>query len=164
MATEAKVVNLPGIDEAELAALARALAPRVRAGGTIHLAGTLGAGKTTFARALLGALGVGARIKSPTYTLIESYDVGDLIAHHLDLYRIAAAEEIEWLGLGDLAEGRQLWLIEWPERAQGAIPSADLVVELTHAGAGRDLKLTGVTVVGKRWLEGLRQQRVTGDS
>src|SRR5215468_1090374 len=124
--TDAVVLAVPGIDEAGLAAVACALAQQVREGGSIHLAGALGAGKTTFARALLGALGVGTRVKSPTYTLIESYVVGDLTAHHLDLYRIAAADEIEWLGLRDLAAGRQLWLIEWPERALAAIPAADL--------------------------------------
>jgi len=99
-----RVIHFPGIDEAALSGVARALAPRVRDGAVIHLAGPLGAGKTTFARALLRELGVGARIKSPTYTLIESYPAGDdLTAHHLDLYRIAAADEVEWLGLRDLA-------------------------------------------------------------
>jgi tRNA threonylcarbamoyladenosine biosynthesis protein TsaE len=134
--------------------VARALAPNVREGGVIHLAGPLGAGKTTFARALLGALGVGTRIKSPTYTLIESYVVGDLTAHHLDLYRIAAADEVEWLGLRDLASGKQLWLIEWPERALAAIPAPDLVVELAHAAHARDLKLMAFTPVASKWLEG----------
>src|SRR5207237_5937517 len=117
------VVRCYGIDEPALATLAQALAQRLREGGVIYLVGPLGAGKTTFARAMLRALGVGARVKSPTYTLIESYVAGDLTAHHLDLYRIAAAEEVEWLGLRDLATGAQLWLIEWPERAHGAIPA-----------------------------------------
>ena len=148
-----RVVHFPGIDEAALAGVARALAPRMRDGGVIHLAGPLGAGKTTFARALLGALGVGARIKSPTYTLIESYVVGDLTAHHLDLYRIAAADEVEWLGLRDLAAGKQLWLIEWPERAMPAIPAPDLVVELAHAADTRDLKLVALTPAASNWLE-----------
>ena len=138
--------------------MARALAPRVREGGVIHLAGPLGAGKTTFARALLGALGVGARVKSPTYTLIESYALGELTAHHLDLYRIAAADEVEWLGLDDLASGKQLWLIEWPERALAAIPAPDFSVELAHAGAERDLRLTAATPIGREWLDGLPQQ------
>ena len=148
-----RVVHFPGIDEAALAGVARALAPRMRDGAVIHLAGPLGAGKTTFARALLGALGVGARIKSPTYTLIESYVVGDLTAHHLDLYRIAAADEVEWLGLRDLAAGKQLWLIEWPERAMPAIPAPDLVVELAHAADTRDLKLVALTPAASNWLE-----------
>ena len=153
-----------GIDEAALAAVARALAARVREGGVIYLAGPLGAGKTTFARNLLGAMGVGDRIKSPTYTLIESYVAGELTAHHLDLYRIAAADEVEWLGLNDLASGKQLWLIEWPERAEGAIPAPDLVIELAHAGNARDLHLMPATIAGKIWLGGLTQQQLRANS
>jgi tRNA threonylcarbamoyladenosine biosynthesis protein TsaE len=140
------------VDEARLAALAAALAPALSAGGVVHLHGSLGAGKTTFARALLRALGVGERVKSPTYTLIESYALPDLAVHHLDLYRIAAAEELEWLGLRDLASGRALWLIEWPERGAGAIPAADLIVDLAHAGAVRDVILQPLTASARQWL------------
>jgi tRNA threonylcarbamoyladenosine biosynthesis protein TsaE len=166
--TDVRVSAFPRIDEAGLATVARTLAPLVREGGVIHLAGALGAGKTTFARALLGALGVGARIKSPTYSLIESYSVGDLSAHHLDLYRIAAADEVEWLGLRDLAAGKQLWLIEWPERALGAIPPADLAVALAHAEGVRDLKLSALSATARHWLDQLEgaptQQQVRANS
>lgn len=149
-------IALSGIDEDALAALARDLAPRLRGGGSIHLAGPLGAGKTTFARALLRALGAGERIKSPTYTLIESYALPGLTAQHLDLYRIAAAEELEWLGLRDLADGPALWLIEWPERGAGAIPSPDLTVSLAHAASGRDVVLHAHSDKGVRWLAGFK--------
>jgi tRNA threonylcarbamoyladenosine biosynthesis protein TsaE len=145
-------VALENIGEAELVAVARALAPCVRAGGAIHLIGPLGAGKTTFARALLRALGAGERVKSPTYTLIETYALPQLTVQHLDLYRIAAAEELEWLGLCDLADGSVLWLIEWPERGAGAIPPADCRVVLQHAHSGRDLHLDARSPVGKQWL------------
>ena len=145
-----------GIDEGELAALARELAPRLRGGGSIHLAGPLGAGKTTFARALLRALGAGERIKSPTYTLIESYALPGLTAQHLDLYRIAAPEELEWLGLRDLADGAVLWLVEWPERGVGAIPEPDLTVSLAHAASGRDVALHACSDRGVRWLTGFK--------
>ncbi|MBS0590025.1 MAG: tRNA (adenosine(37)-N6)-threonylcarbamoyltransferase complex ATPase subunit type 1 TsaE [Proteobacteria bacterium] len=140
------------LDEAGLVAVARGLAARVGEGGAIHLCGELGAGKTTFARALLGALGVGARIKSPTYSLIESYEVDGLQIHHLDLYRIAAADELEFLGLGDLAAGRFLILIEWPERGGDALPAPDLIAHLRHAGAKRQLQLTPCTQRGESWL------------
>ena len=145
----------PDVDEATLTAFARALAPAAAEGGTINLVGELGAGKTTFARALLGALGVGARVKSPTYSLIESYVVGGLAIHHLDLYRIAAADEVEWLGLRDLAVGRHLWLIEWPERAVGALPAPDLVVYLAHAEHGRDMRVEAASAAARRWLESI---------
>ncbi|MEP6484878.1 MAG: tRNA (adenosine(37)-N6)-threonylcarbamoyltransferase complex ATPase subunit type 1 TsaE [Rudaea sp.] len=142
------------VDEAGLVRIAGQLANTVGEGGVIHLVGPLGAGKTTFARALLTALGVGSRVKSPTYSLIESYAVGALGIQHLDLYRIADPEEIEWLGLRDFADP-QLWLIEWPERAHGAIPAADLVVRLAHADAARDIRLQTLTERARRWLAGL---------
>ena len=145
-----------GIDEAALAAMAGALAPQLAQGGVVHLCGSLGAGKTTFARALLRALGVGERIKSPTYTLIETYVLGELSVHHLDLYRIAAADELEWLGLRDLAAGRQLWLIEWPERGAGMLPPADLKVFLEHAGTARNLLFEAASEQAKAWLRNAR--------
>ena len=153
--SESGAVAFAGIDEAGLVAVARALAPRLREGGVVYLVGPLGAGKTTFARALLGALGVTVRIKSPTYSLIESYTIDHLAAHHLDLYRIAHADEVEWLGLRDLAAGKQLWLIEWPERAAGAIPAPDLTVRLEHAPQGRDVSLLPSTENARNSLHGL---------
>lgn len=153
--SEPSSIAMADIDEAALTAFARTLAPVVADGGAIHLVGELGAGKTTLARALLGALGVGSRIKSPTYSLIESYAVGELAIHHLDLYRIAAADELEWLGLRDLAVGRHLWLIEWPERAAAALPAPDLVVNLSHAAHGRDVRVEAVSMRAQQWLDSL---------
>src|SRR3984957_21052943 len=100
-----------GVDEPSLVVIAKRLSQTVGAGGVIYLVGPLGAGKTTFARALLTSLGVGSRVKSPTYSLIESYNVGPLGIQHIDLYRIADPEEIEWLGLRDFGDP-QLWLLE----------------------------------------------------
>ncbi len=148
-------LSLLGIGEVAMTDLACMLAPALHGGGSIHLAGPLGAGKTTFARALLGAFGVGTRIKSPTYTLIESYALSGLTVQHLDLYRIAAPEELEWLGLNDLADGPVLWLIEWPERGGGAVPAADLLVQLEHAPHGRDLRLRAASRQGTKWLGSL---------
>ena len=148
-------VELIDIDVAALTGFARSLAPVVAEGGTIYLAGELGAGKTTFARALLGALGVDGRVKSPTYSLIESYVANGLAIHHLDLYRIAAADEVEWLGLRDLAVGQYLWLIEWPERAAAALPAPDLVVNLAHAQHGRDLRVEAASTRARQWLQAL---------
>jgi tRNA threonylcarbamoyladenosine biosynthesis protein TsaE len=148
-------IALIDVDEVALTDLARSLAPVVAEGGTIFLAGELGAGKTTFARALLGALGVNTRVKSPTYSLIESYVADGLAIHHLDLYRIAAAHELEWLGLRDLAVGRHLWLIEWPERAAASLPAPDLVVNLAHAKVGRDLRIQAISTRAEQWLNAL---------
>ena len=84
-------------------------------------------------------IGVGERVKSPTYSLIETYRAGALDAHHLDLYRIADAGELEWLGLADLWTPRALVLVEWPERGTGSLPPADLVVHFRHAGDRREV-------------------------
>ena len=145
------------IDEPALAGLAGRLAPMLSAGGVVFLIGDLGAGKTTFARALLGALGVDTRIKSPTYSLIESYAVGDLAIHHLDLYRIADAGELEWLGLADLTAGPYLLLVEWPEHARAGLPQPDLILRLAHAPEARDVELEPSTTRAAAWVEGLRR-------
>jgi tRNA threonylcarbamoyladenosine biosynthesis protein TsaE len=139
-----------GQDEAQLGALAAQLAPSAREGGLIHLVGELGVGKTTFARALLQELGVGERVKSPTYSLVESYRVGQLDIHHLDLYRIADAGELEWLGLPDLWRGRSLILIEWPERGGAFLPAPDLAIELQHRDARRDMVISAHSPLGQR--------------
>lgn len=125
-------------DEAATRALAEKLAGQSRGGQIIWLQGDLGAGKTVFARAFLQALGVGERVKSPTYSLIEPYTLADgRPAWHLDLYRIADPGELEWLGLDALAEPQALVLVEWPRHGTGALPAADLVLHLAHAGEGR---------------------------
>ncbi len=153
-------VVFAAIDETRLAALAGALAPALVHGGNLYLIGDLGAGKTTFARALLRALGVGERVKSPTYSLIESYRVATRDLHHLDLYRIADPGELEWLGLSELAGDGSVFVVEWPERGSGALPPADLRLEFAHAGAVRDLQVTAETARGQAMLAAWR----TGDA
>lgn len=137
-------------DEAATTALATRLAQTLDEGLVIYLHGDLGAGKTSFARALLGALGVGERIKSPTYSLVESYRAQGRPAWHLDLYRIADPGELEWLGLDALSDPSALVLVEWPERGAGALPAADLVVHLAYAGSGRTAAMEARTGRGAR--------------
>jgi len=132
-------------------ALARALPPSSL---VVYLHGDLGAGKSTLARALLRELGVTGAIRSPTYTLVERYalpDGGE--AAHLDLYRIAAAGELDFLGLDEL-RGARLWLVEWPERGAGALPAPDLEIHLALAGAGRAADLQESSEKGRVWLAG----------
>ena len=148
-------VQWPALDEAGLTALAVRFAEPLRGGGVIHLCGELGAGKTTFSRALIRALGVGERVKSPTYSLIESYRVDELQVHHLDLYRIAQADELEWLGLADLVDDAALLLVEWPERGAGALPPADLRIQLAHAGDRRDIRICALTPRGRNTLDAI---------
>ena len=145
--------NAGAVDEAGLRAIAARLATAVGEGGVIYLEGDLGAGKTTFARALLTSLGVGERVKSPTYSLIESYALPNLSVHHLDLYRIADPGELEWLGLDELAVEPSLIVVEWPEHAGRALPAPDLIVHLAHAGGARDVVLEPAGARGTLWLQ-----------
>lgn len=147
--------NAGAVDEPALCAIATRLATVAGEGGVIYLEGDLGAGKTTFARALLTSLGVGERVKSPTYSLIETYRAGALDAHHLDLYRIADAGELEWLGLADLWTPRALVLVEWPERGTGSLPPADLVVHFRHAGDRREVVAEPRSALGERLVAAL---------
>lgn len=130
-------------DEAATEALGRALAgilPRPVA-GVIALEGSLGAGKSTLARALLRALGVTGTIRSPTYTLVEPYDSPAGRVLHMDCYRLGDAEELDMLGLRDSPPESTLWLVEWPERAAGALPAIDLAIRLTLQGEGRSAEI-----------------------
>ena len=92
----------------------------------ITLSGDLGAGKSTFARGALRALGAAGAVKSPSYTLVELYDLPPVNVVHLDLYRLRDPHELENLGLADYYRPGYLWLIEWPERGGGRLPQADL--------------------------------------
>lgn len=145
-----RAVDLP--HEAATMAFARRLAPALLDGGVVFLRGELGAGKTTFARALLRALGIGERVKSPTYSLLERYTVNGRDAFHLDLYRIADTGELEWLGLDELDSPGTIVLVEWPERGLGALPVPDLEVVLEHDGAGRRAYLTPVSPRSRHWM------------
>lgn len=92
----------------------------------VTLSGDLGAGKSTFARGVLRALGAQGNLKSPSYTLLESYELPSVHVIHLDLYRLQDPDELENLGLADYHRPGHLWLIEWPERGVGRLPPADL--------------------------------------
>ncbi|BFI95564.1 MAG: tRNA (adenosine(37)-N6)-threonylcarbamoyltransferase complex ATPase subunit type 1 TsaE [Rhodanobacter sp.] len=146
-------LHWPLADEAATVALGRRFAAALSGGGmVVYLHGDLGAGKTTFARALLGALDVGERIKSPTYSLIEGYAAQGRPAWHLDLYRIADPGELEWLGLDALSDPVALVLVEWPERGRGALPPADLTLHLAYADSGRQARSEAHSVRGREML------------
>ena len=125
----------------------------------VCLSGELGAGKTTLARGLLRGLGHRGTVKSPTYTLVEPYQIGGWRLFHWDLYRLADPEELEFLGLRDQLDGEAVLLIEWPERGQGELPGVDLEVRLGYAGAGRNCQMDAHSEVGIKLLARLGPPR-----
>ena len=141
----------------DMRALGRALGNALRAasGGAlvIGLEGELGAGKTTLVGGILAGLGVAGAIRSPTYTLIEPYEAAGLQLYHIDLYRLSGAREVEALGIRDLLTDRAVLLIEWPSRAAGALPTADLSVSIEYQGSGRLLGAQAHSSVGDKLLE-----------
>ena len=106
----------------------------------VFLSGELGAGKSTFARGVLRALGAQGAIKSPSYTLVETYELPDANAVHLDLYRLIDPTELEHLGLADYHRPGFLWLIEWPERGAGRLPAPDLRFEFSITEQGHRIE------------------------
>jgi tRNA threonylcarbamoyladenosine biosynthesis protein TsaE len=146
-------LSLP--DEAATLALGRALAPGALAGRTLYLRGGLGAGKTTLARGLLRGLGVADRVKSPTYTLVEPYTLSRLHLYHFDFYRLK--DGAEWLSSGfrEYFNAQSVCIVEWPERAGDALPSADLEISLMFAGDGRRARAKARSSAGADWLSRL---------
>ncbi|HWK48759.1 MAG TPA: tRNA (adenosine(37)-N6)-threonylcarbamoyltransferase complex ATPase subunit type 1 TsaE [Steroidobacter sp.] len=132
----------------QMQVLGRAIGAAVDATGgafIIALEGELGAGKTTLVGGILRSYGVTGPVRSPTYTLIEPYEIPGRTVYHLDLYRLTAPDEVEPLGIRDLLAGSTLLLIEWPSRAAGAIPAADLQVDIAYPPVGtegRQVRLT----------------------
>jgi tRNA threonylcarbamoyladenosine biosynthesis protein TsaE len=111
----------------------------------IWLEGDLGTGKTAFSRALIHALGYKGRVKSPTYGLLEHYQLSSLQVLHLDLYRIGDPGELEFLGVTDLLDEQTILLIEWPDRGKGWIPKPDFIFKFSYAEQGRDLNWIAFT-------------------
>ncbi len=128
-------------DEAATSRFAAELATLVKAPCIIYLQGELGAGKTTLTRGFLRALGHQGPVRSPTFTLIESYEINNQKIFHVDLYRLHSAEEIEFIGLRDYFTEDIIGLIEWPERALDLLPQPDLICEVKIHGTGRVVKL-----------------------
>ena len=134
------------IDSADaMEQLGARLALSLHRGVCLHLIGPLAAGKTTFARGYVQALGHRGAVKSPTYTLVESYTLDSANVHHFDLYRLADASELEFIGIEEYLDSGADVLVEWPERGSGVLPPPDLGVSLTVAGENRQARLMAST-------------------
>lgn len=147
-----QLVELQNVDEAQLRDIANELAGLVYPPLVIFLDGPLGAGKTSFARALIQGLGYADRVKSPTYSLLESYTLDGVDVVHLDLYRINDPGELEFLSLDDMAAAT-ICLVEWAENGLSALPDPDMILELDGSGETRDMCFIGKTQKGRTLME-----------
>ena len=145
------------VDESSTDALGAHVAPLLAPGMVIFLSGHLGAGKTSLARAMLRALGFSGKVKSPTYTLVELYTVSRLNLYHFDFYRFKDPKEWRDAGFSEYFSGASVCLVEWPEKAAGLLPVADLDIAFEFAGDGRDLEIRAGTESGKACLNRLMQ-------
>lgn len=132
-------------EERDIELFANKFASALRVPLVIWLEGDLGTGKTAFARALIHALGYKGRVKSPTYGLLEHYQLASLQVLHMDLYRIGDPGELEFLGVEDLLDEHTILLVEWPERGGSWLPQPDFIFRFTYADEGRDLQWTAFT-------------------
>lgn len=154
-------------DEQRQVALGECLGRALEGRGRVHLSGDLGAGKTTLSRGILRAYGYQGAVKSPTYTLIEPYELGPwrhldkVRVHHFDLYRLGDPEELEFIGGRDLLADDVLCLIEWAERGEGWLPQPDVEIALAHAGSGREARIVGHGARGAAVLERLDKELST---
>jgi tRNA threonylcarbamoyladenosine biosynthesis protein TsaE len=158
------VLHLLWSDEAATQAFAARLAALSGlADAFVTLHGDLGAGKTTLTRHLLQALGITGRIKSPTYAIVESYEADAFPIWHFDFYRFNDAQEWEDAGFRDLFTSPGLKLAEWPQKAEGLLPAADLDIALqTQSETARSVTLTAHTPVGLALIQGLQEPAQSG--
>ncbi len=124
---------------------------------TLFLEGNLGMGKTTLSRGILQGFGHTGAVKSPTYTLVEPYQLPEQLIYHFDLYRLGDPEELEYLGIRDYFAQQAIRLIEWPEKGQGLLPCADMTIDIARDGEGRCLNIQAATEKGRQTLTTLSE-------
>lgn len=145
------------IDLAHAFALACGSSEAINKGLVVYLKGDLGAGKSFFSRAFIQTFLPGQKVKSPTYTIVESYKSSKVTIHHFDLYRLCDPEELEYLAIRDLLMGSFVALVEWPQKGEPFFPGADVVIELQHPlgfeSENRMVEMTANSILGRAVVE-----------
>ena len=149
------------VDQDATVKMGKDLASLLTQAAVIFLHGDLGAGKTTFSRGVIQGLGHNGNVKSPTYTLVEPYELDAGLIYHFDLYRLGDPEELEYLGIRDYFSLPAVRLIEWPQRGAGVLPQPDLSVFIDLIDAGRTLRLEPHSEIGERIIKALAPEAVT---
>ncbi|QUX96191.1 tRNA (adenosine(37)-N6)-threonylcarbamoyltransferase complex ATPase subunit type 1 TsaE [Marinomonas sp. CT5] len=142
--------------EGAMEALGVAFSSALKAGMVVYLEGDLGMGKTTMVRGILRGLGYQGPVKSPTYTIVEPYELSTMEAYHFDLYRVSDPEELEFMGVRDYFSEGSVCLIEWAEMGRGILPEADVMISLGLIKQGRNVLLESQTEKGNEALNVLR--------
>jgi tRNA threonylcarbamoyladenosine biosynthesis protein TsaE len=129
-------------NEKQMLKIAKEYATNLKAGKIVFLHGDLGTGKTTFVKGVLRALGYDGNVKSPTYTLVENYELDNFNICHFDLYRLADPEELEWIGVRDYFNESTVCFVEWPEKGNGFLSKADINIHIKYLDKGRELNFS----------------------
>ena len=148
-------VTLYLADEQAMSDFGTRIARVTQGHGLIFLVGNLGMGKTTLSRGIIRGLGHVGAVKSPTFTVVEPYEIGDIRAFHFDLYRLDDPEELEFLGIRDYFDDDALCLIEWPDKGAGFLPKPDLTITISPQDSGRSLNILSQGSRGEAWCAAL---------